>query len=293
MRRLILWLGAAGGTAALLGAGATAAPLGASAGADSGDATLYCTPGGGPLGAVTDAEHTVLLGDQPLPPGVRRSRETVDGVSTPVMQAGPASSDEAVVFVHGVPGSSRDFDGMVGAIGQFARVVAFDMPGFGHADKGFDGSYTQASAARFVGDMLDHLGIRRVHFVLHDFGGIWALDWAAAHTDRLASVVLIDTGVLTGYRGNPPALIWNTPVAGELEMAGTTRQSFNAANQFSNPRPFPPGFLDRMYDDFDRGTRRAVLRPGRRHLVRGIRGCSRRSPPPRGFRAASGSSGRE
>ena len=115
MRRLILWLGAAGGTAALLGAGATAAPLGASAGADSGDATLYCTPGGGPLGAVTDAEHTVLLGDQPLPPGVRRSRETVDGVSTPVMQAGPASSDEAVVFVHGVPGSSRDFDAMVGA----------------------------------------------------------------------------------------------------------------------------------------------------------------------------------
>ena len=54
-------------------------------------------------------------------------------------------------------------------------------------------------------------------------------------------------------------MIWNTPVAGELEMAGTTRQSFNAANQFSNPRPFPPGFLDRMYDDYDRGTRCAIL----------------------------------
>jgi pimeloyl-ACP methyl ester carboxylesterase len=246
--------------AAPLEAGATAAPLADGAGTDTqADATLYCTPDGGPLGAFTDSEHTVLLGDQPLPAGVRRSRETVDGVSTPVMQAGPPGSDEAVVFIHGVPGSSRDFDGLVGAVGQFARAVAFDMPGFGHADKGFGGSYTQASAVRFVNDMLDHLGIRRVHLALHDFGGIWALDWAAAHTDRLAGVVLIDTGVLTGYRGNPPSTIWNTPVAGELEMAGTTRQSFNAANQFSNPRPFPSGFLDRMYDDYDRGTRCAIL----------------------------------
>jgi pimeloyl-ACP methyl ester carboxylesterase len=237
-----------------------AVALGDSAVGDGQQAALeYCTPAGGPLGAVTDAEHTVLLGDQPLPPGVRRSRESVDGVSTPVLQAGPATATEAVVFVHGNPGSSRDFDQLIAAASGVARTIAFDMPGFGHADKGFGGTYTTAAAARFVNDMVAHLGVTRVHLVLHDLGGIWALAWAAAHTERLASVALIDTGVLTGYVPHPTALIYAAPVLGEFDMATTTRPTFHAFLEAQNPRPLPSSFLDRMYDDFDRHTRCAVL----------------------------------
>lgn len=219
----------------------------------------YCTPAGGALGPSTDAEHTVLLGDPPLPRGVRQTRLTVDGVSTPVTQAGPAHTSEAIVFVHGNPGSSRDFDGLVAAVAPFARAVAFDMPGFGHADKRFDGDYTTAGAVRFIGDMLGRLGIARVHLVLHDFGGLWALEWARAHPSRLASVTLFDTGVLTGYLGHPLAIVWNVPVAGELQMATTTRQSFDESIQSQNPRPLPQSFVDRMYDNYDRGTRCADL----------------------------------
>jgi pimeloyl-ACP methyl ester carboxylesterase len=32
---------------------------------------------------------------------------TVDGLRSPLLQAGPAEATEAVVFVHGNPGSSR------------------------------------------------------------------------------------------------------------------------------------------------------------------------------------------
>lgn len=231
-----------------------------SAVADGQQAALdYCTPGGGPLGAVTDAEHTVVDAEQPLPDGVRRSRETVDGVSTPVLQAGPATASEAVVFVHGNPGSSRDFDQIVAGVGAFARAIAFDVPGMGHADKGFGGTYTTEGVARFLNDMLAHLGVARVHLVLHDFGGPWALAWAATHTDRLASVSLIDTGVLTGWVPHPTALIYSQPVTGELDMAVTTRPTFHALLQAQNPRALPAPFLDRMYDDFDRATRCAVL----------------------------------
>ena len=46
----------------------------------------------------TDAEHTVLLGDPPLPPGVSSSRVTVGGVSTRVQQSGPAWSQDAVTM---------------------------------------------------------------------------------------------------------------------------------------------------------------------------------------------------
>jgi pimeloyl-ACP methyl ester carboxylesterase len=48
-------------------------------------------------------------------------------------------------------------------------------------------------------------------------------------------------------------------VAGELFMATTTRAAFRALLGRGNPRGLPRDFVDRMYDDFDRSTRRAVL----------------------------------
>src|SRR5919112_1553454 len=79
----------------------------------------YCTGDGGPQGQATDAEHTVLLGEAPLPAGVISSRVNVGGVSTRVLQAGPSWSEDAVVFVHGSPNSARDWDDLMAASGRF------------------------------------------------------------------------------------------------------------------------------------------------------------------------------
>jgi pimeloyl-ACP methyl ester carboxylesterase len=225
------------------------------------DSLVYCqgSADGGASGAFTDREHTILVGDPPLPPRVRRSRVTVDGVSTELVQAGPRAAKQAVVFVHGNPGSSRDFDSFVAQTGRFARAVAVDMPGFGHADDRTGGPYTTAGAAHFIESITNRLGIRRVHLVLHDFGGPWGLEWGVRHPDRLASVVLIDTGVFIGYYGHPAALVWHTPLAGEAQVATTTRQSFRAFLDANNPRPLPDRFVNRMYDNYDRATRCAML----------------------------------
>jgi pimeloyl-ACP methyl ester carboxylesterase len=225
------------------------------------DSLVYCqgSADGGLSGAASDSEHTILVGDPPLPPRVRRSRVTVDGVSTRVLQAGPRTARQAVVFVHGNPGSSRDYDAFVAQAGRFARTVAFDVPGFGRADDRPGGPYTTAGAAHFIESLTRRLGIRRVHLVLHDFGGPWGLEWGSHHGDRLASVVLIDTGVFIGYYGHPAALVWHTPLAGEAQVATTTRGSFRAFLNANNPRPLPARFIDRMYDDYDRSTRCAML----------------------------------
>jgi len=138
-------------------------------------------------------------------------------------------------------------------------VVAFDMPGMGHASDPLEGPYTTDGAAAFIDHVLARLGIKHVHLVLHDFGGPWGLQWGAAHGDLLSSVVLIDTGVLINYVGHPAAIVWHTPVTGEVSMATLTRDSFKADLQAENPKPFPSQFLDRMYDDYDRYTRCAVL----------------------------------
>jgi len=109
----------------------------------------------------------------------------------------------------------------VGLAGVSPAAIAPDMPGFGKADKPRSGySYTVAGYGEHLGAALEQLGIKRVHLVLHDFGGAVGLAWGAASPDQLASVVLIDTGVLRGYRWHYLARIWRTPIGGDLFMAG-------------------------------------------------------------------------
>ncbi len=185
---------------------------------------------------------------------------TVSGLSTPLLEAGPADASEAVVFVHGNPGSSRDWEDLVGRVGTFARAVAFDMPGFGRADKPRDFDYSVPGEERFLDAALTELGVERVHLVLHDLGGPWGMEWAAGHPDRVASVVGITTGAFIGYHWHIVARVWQMPVLGELLMATTTRTSFRTLTNLGRKRKLPRAFLDAMYDNFDRDTRRAVLK---------------------------------
>jgi pimeloyl-ACP methyl ester carboxylesterase len=76
---------------------------------------------------------------------------------------------------------------------------------------------------------------------------------------RFASAVLLGTGVLPGYRWHALARVWRTPLLGELFMATSTRAGFRLLLRRGNPRGLPRAFVDRMYDDFDGHTRRAVL----------------------------------
>jgi pimeloyl-ACP methyl ester carboxylesterase len=59
---------------------------------------------------------------------VLRSRVlNVRGIDSPLIEAGPEQADEAIVFVHGNPGSSQDWAALVAGAGEFGRALAFDM----------------------------------------------------------------------------------------------------------------------------------------------------------------------
>lgn len=193
--------------------------------------------------------------------GARRSSLLAGGTRTRLVQAGPAGASEAVVFVHGNPGSADDWERLVGAAGEAGhRAIAFDLPDFGEtiAPAGF--AHDVPAYATFVAAALAELGVERVHLVIHDFGGPIGLVWAMMHAEALASVTLIDTGLMPGYRWHPLARIWRTPVAGELLQATATRPLFRFLVNVQEPRGLPREFVERMYDQFDRRTRRAVLK---------------------------------
>ena len=196
----------------------------------------------------------------PLPASVRSSRLRVGGIEVPVSSRGDDGASEAVVFVHGNPGPRRDWDDLLTRVPEGVRALAFDLPGFGQADKPDDFDYTVPGYARFLGAALDELGVQRAHLVMHDFGGPWGLQWASSDPGRLGSAVLINTGVLLDYSWHYLARVWRTPVVGEIFQAMTTRSGLRLALRHGNPRGLPRAYVDRMYDHSDAGANRAVLR---------------------------------
>jgi pimeloyl-ACP methyl ester carboxylesterase len=191
---------------------------------------------------------------------VREREIVVDGLRTVLAESGPADAEEAVVFVHGNPGSALDWHDLMGRTGEFARSLAMDMPGFGRADKPRDFAVPVEGYAKFLATALDDLGVRRAHLVLHDFGGPWGLGWAGLNQDAFASVVLMNTGILIGFEMHSTGKLWARPVVGEVIMAVTSRGAFTKGLSKGEGRPLPPAYIDQMYDHYDRATRRTVLR---------------------------------
>ena len=121
--------------------------------------------------------------------------------------------DPAVVLMHGFPDNSHLYDRlMVHLSGR--RVVAFDFLGWGRSDKPEGYPYTADNQTRDLGAVIEHLGLENVMLVAHDASGPPAIDWALAHPDRTAALVLLNT-----YYGRTPAarppeaiLLFSTPV---------------------------------------------------------------------------------
>lgn len=192
---------------------------------------------------------------------VRRSEIDVAGVRTSFLHAGPVDADEAAVFLHGNPGPAEDWRRLVSRTGAFARAVAPDMPGFGESDKPDRFVYTVDGYARHLQGLLDELGVRRVHLVLHDFGGPWGLTWAADHQEQCASLTLINIGVMRDYPWHSLARVWRTTGLGEVFMATTTLPVLKALLRRGNPRGLPLDAVERIHRaSRDRAARQAVLR---------------------------------
>ncbi|HEY5150566.1 MAG TPA: alpha/beta hydrolase [Mycobacterium sp.] len=191
--------------------------------------------------------------------GIETRRITVDNVTTSLLIGGVETPGEAVVFVHGNPGAGSDWMPLMTRVAEFATVVAPDLPGFGASDARADGNYTVAGYARFLDGVIDQLGIERVHLVAHDFGGPFAATWAADHPERVASVTMVNTGVLIDYRWHRLARVWRTPVLGEAVMRLTNLAVANVLLAHDNPG-LPECWVDAVARHLvPAGTKRAVL----------------------------------
>jgi haloalkane dehalogenase len=109
---------------------------------------------------------------------------------------------EPVIFCHGEPTWSFLWRKVIPPIRDAGfRCIAPDLPGFGRSDKpvALDWySYDRHTEA--VATLLEELDLHAATVVVHDWGGPIGLRLAVEHPERIAKLVVLDTGLFTGHQ---------------------------------------------------------------------------------------------
>jgi haloalkane dehalogenase len=79
------------------------------------------------------------------------------------------------------------------------RVICPDYAGFGRSDKPTDrGWYSYDRHTELVSRVLEGLDLSEVTVVVQDWGGAIGLRWAVENADRVAALVILNTGIFSG-----------------------------------------------------------------------------------------------
>jgi pimeloyl-ACP methyl ester carboxylesterase len=99
-----------------------------------------------------------------------------------------------VLFVHGFAHQRSVWAGVIARLASPVRAIAVDLRGHGESGWSIPGEYDVAHHALDLMQVLDQLALERVTIVAHSLGGNAATLAAAARADRVAGLVLVDTG---------------------------------------------------------------------------------------------------
>lgn len=167
-----------------------------------------------------------------LPPDVRalypftpRTLTTAGGARLSYVDEG--RGDEAVLMLHGNPTWSFYYAGLIRAVSPIVRCVAPDHVGMGFSDKPEDYDYTLATRIADVEQLVASLGLKRVHLVVHDWGGAIGMGFAARHPDMIGRIVVLNTAAFASPHIPFRIAACKWPLVGRLIVRG--------ANGFAGP----------------------------------------------------------
>ncbi|MEM9073082.1 MAG: alpha/beta fold hydrolase [Myxococcota bacterium] len=105
---------------------------------------------------------------------------------------GTLGTPHELVFLHGLPLAHRSWLPLVQALGQGG--FAPDLPGLGRSGSGTpNGAWLERT--------IDALGLEETTLVAHSYGAVPALEFAAAHPDRVRAIVLVSPFFLQARAG--------------------------------------------------------------------------------------------
>lgn len=171
----------------------------------------------------------------------------IDGLRLHYVDEGPREGTPIVCF-HGEPTWAYLYRKMLPPlVAAGHRVICPDYAGFGRSDKPTDrGWYSYDGHVELMTALLDRLELRGATVVVQDWGGPIGLRWAVEHDDRVARLVILNTGIFTG-RVSKGFLAWrdfaqknpDLPVGFVLQGATKSELAPEVVAAYEAPFPSP------------------------------------------------------
>lgn len=181
------------------------------------------------------------------------------GMNVRYVQAGDGP---LVLLLHGLATSLLTWYCNIDALADAGyRAIAPDLPGYGESDKPNHLDYSPGSAANFVYDFSQELGLERFSLVGSSAGGLIAGLFALEHAEMVDKMVLVGSGGF-GREVSWFLRVISLPVVGDLvyqpwlnNRMGVTKYLFYR----------PPAILEELLPEMNRikllpGARNAMLR---------------------------------
>jgi len=169
----------------------------------------------------------------------------VDGLRMHYVDEG---NGDPVVCFHGEPSWAYLYRKMLPPLVEGGhRVICPDLVGFGRSDKPTDrGWYSYDRHTEQVSGLLEGLDLSEATVVVQDWGGPIGLRWAVENAQRVARLVVMNTGLFTG-RVSKGFLAWrdfaernpDLPVGFVVQGATSTELPDDVVKAYEAPFPTP------------------------------------------------------
>lgn len=101
--------------------------------------------------------------------------------------------DEPLLFIHGLGGSTLDWEYQVPFFAKYFQVITLDLRGHGKTEKPAQ-PYSVTLFANDVAELIRSLHLNPVHVVGHSLGGMIAFQLALDFPDLIKSLTIINSG---------------------------------------------------------------------------------------------------
>jgi len=216
-----------------------------------------CPPSGDEGGSCALTSQDVILAGGWA--AISAEEHTIEVAGAPVFYRGAAARGAATLYLHSVPTSSDDWVEFL----EHGGGLAPDLPGFGRSGKAGNLDYSLGGYVEFVERFLAQLGVQRVALAGHGWGGAIALALTRRHPELVDRLAIIDAiPLLPGWRWPRMVRLWRAPVVGELVMGSVNRWLLGRTLRAGavSPDAWPGPRVNAIFDQFDQGTQRAILR---------------------------------
>ena len=189
---------------------------------------------------------------------------SADGGSGYRMHYVDEGQGDPVLMVHGNPSWSFYYRDLISELKSNHRVIAPDHIGCGRSDKPNDDhyEYTLSTRVEDLRTLVDSLDLRDLTLVVHDWGGMIGMAWAALHPDRIARLVIMNTAAfpLPSDKTFPlPLTLARTPGIGALMVRGANAFSRGAVRYCVTRRPMTKEVAAGYLEPYDSWAHRIAV----------------------------------